>query len=1407
MHATLLDPGDPLLLRDQTYDDWRAALPAAVRDTLVGLRVSWRWTAAQQRQAPDVSEFRVYYHPGTVPPQDWSQVAVWDMRCHVSAHGTGIADGNGDRTYEVLLTVPGTADPFAAGVPLVPTLADPIVYAQVTVSAADAIAGSGDRWPGGGLWASRAGNESRAASPVRIARVLREPSPPPEPVIDSDRVYASVADWHGHSYHSFRWRPVEHLRAHVCRAMDEAVFTTDWAARPRADLDPADDARFPDVAAEPAWNDAKRAAVAAALNALNTLAEDGTGTHDALAVYRGLSDDELRILANGPGNERAFTQLTPVPLDPAAPDTADRRGPDDVADYQPRPALCRYLDELDGRASNRYVYRALYVDAANNRSALGAAGVPVRLPDVVAPRPPAAPQATAGNRQVTLSWPSNRESDLAEYRIYRALSSVDADDIRTMTLQATIAADADSSARPAAETWVEDDIPGLEGPLVPNRRRRRRRPRPARGRRERLGALRGRQGAGVRHDATRATAADGDMDRAGGRRARDRRLVERRRDAAAGPRAAGGDLDRPRWLEASGKPHRDLAGQRPCLRVRVPSVGAQVYRGHRPRRRHRPGSRLGAPMPGYVASTEERTITWTQSNSHLSKSAPVRAAAAVSLAGYGPQPTAGGAWTFNRGLVFSTPAARPDADMLAVASGVLTFLPAAGGEPDGVQLKLSGLDTPGLQASGMPTWVRPAAAFAYMGVDKATVRVAIATLLATPARLAAANKAYVRITGNAALAAGALAQVFVDHPEQLADGVACTHGEVLGTGAVDAAARRFELRVAEPGVTSLLVRNPSYYLNAWQHAGLIDLSAHPLGARLRRLDASLEANAVLRFVAKTGDNANAPFTDPAAPGRSITGGRGGLRRRRHRADHRLGHLQGSRARDHRRGEPHQRGDARCGRPAPRRGGGRSGGARRAGRVPQARGPGQLRHDPGRRRQRRRDDPHRRRPPRHPLQRSRRRGCRLGHQGDRPLRRGFEEGAGIYCHRSAGVLIASCHIHRNIAFFNALPRSAGLGLPNPFPGTGWFEEGSGGGIGLYRSHAIIWGNLIERNLALYGAAIGLFASCYPTIAENHIRTNHGPDWFTGATVTDGGAIRVLQQSLRFDSLAALQAAVPAGSAVSPVLIPLAQMYDAAEVAVTQRRWIHLRGNRLEANIAEDDGGGVYATALSRIFSAGNHLIANTANDGDGGGYRVSTASVLRSIGDEIRDNRVRGSASKGATGGGIAARCSSLYLLGTIVDGHTTHFAGAGVSFTATREGEVSDGGTARFLGYAIESWDNQRRGALGFTHGELMIEGTTVIANNLADDSSRGKGGGLYVFRFQDGATFTADGLTVEIEVPAGVLAASNDAVFTQGGIKPYQRIYLVDQTKPAAVGGGPPLIIGDADIAAGPAYLSHLSV
>lgn len=63
VESQVLDPADPYLERDASLIAWRDALPSAVRDEALGLRVRWRWTQAHVQQAPDTSHFQICYHP------------------------------------------------------------------------------------------------------------------------------------------------------------------------------------------------------------------------------------------------------------------------------------------------------------------------------------------------------------------------------------------------------------------------------------------------------------------------------------------------------------------------------------------------------------------------------------------------------------------------------------------------------------------------------------------------------------------------------------------------------------------------------------------------------------------------------------------------------------------------------------------------------------------------------------------------------------------------------------------------------------------------------------------------------------------------------------------------------------------------------------------------------------------------------------------------------------------------------------------------------------------------------------------------------------------------------------------------------------------------------------------------
>lgn len=391
---------------------------------------------------------------------DFLQPPAWQERLYVvpyDEHVTLALDGAGRplRKYEIML--PAAGDLGRAGLQLATSLAQPVRYAYVGVSAADDRPHTADdpKWAAG-EWGGRFGNEGAVSAPAKVFVVRRTPPPAPVTPPDSARVFATRADYHGRSFHTFRWTPSAGLAALVFRALDDTLFKTDWERRAggASVLDPAQAALFPSE-----WSAAKRQQVAAELNHLNSFAHD-SGKVAALAYYGALSNDGLRALAGLPGNERAFAQLTAQALDPDDPANANRLGPDNPDGFPVDPGLRAYVDTLDGRSRNRYFYRAAYVDRAHNRGPLGLASPPVYCPKVVPPRTPAIARVRGGDRQVTLGWSSNREPDLADYRVYRAQGRDAARDLRLMTLVHTESVAAgDPSLRPAEVAWTDPDLP------------------------------------------------------------------------------------------------------------------------------------------------------------------------------------------------------------------------------------------------------------------------------------------------------------------------------------------------------------------------------------------------------------------------------------------------------------------------------------------------------------------------------------------------------------------------------------------------------------------------------------------------------------------------------------------------------------------------------------------------------------------------------------------------------------------------------------------------------------------------------------------------------------------------------------------------------------------------------------
>ena len=392
------------------------------------------------------------------------------------------------RVYEIFLPAPLGFEP---------SLAEPIAYAHIGVGSADDKDRVADdpSWSdnGRGGWGGRNGNESRVGAPAQIFRVRRTPAPTPEAVVYStERVYATPADYHSRSSFTYRWQPAKDpqapeqilpLRCHIFRALDDSLFKADWAQRPRShSLSAADLDLFPvEWRADNAENNQRRQDIADLLNPLNHLGQDA-----AMAHYRSLPDDALRVLAGLPGNESAFTQLTIQPLDSQEPDPEDpaklrwrnRRGPDDPDAFEvwnpnnppanpdnplEDPALLVYIDTLDGRSTNRYFYRAAFVDGAHNRSEqLSLSSPPVYLPNIVPPRIPVITKVLGGDRQITLRWASNREPDLAEYRVYRAESKEAARDLRLMDLVHTELVPVGVLAeRPTAVSWTDTTEQGI----------------------------------------------------------------------------------------------------------------------------------------------------------------------------------------------------------------------------------------------------------------------------------------------------------------------------------------------------------------------------------------------------------------------------------------------------------------------------------------------------------------------------------------------------------------------------------------------------------------------------------------------------------------------------------------------------------------------------------------------------------------------------------------------------------------------------------------------------------------------------------------------------------------------------------------------------------------------------------
>jgi hypothetical protein len=197
------------------------------------------------------------------------------------------------RVYEVFMPCPEANGSQS----FVPSLANPIVYAHIGVTSVDNQTNTPDnpKWDNSDL-GRRDGNESSIGSSATIYRVLREEPPIPQILqTTSERLYASAADYNGHSFFTYRWNPLSHLKIHIYRAMDDALFKLDWLIRTtRAHLDAEDIQHLKFFPSEWGNNAQRKRNAAVELNAISSSSD-----------YGRLSSDALVVLARLPGNQHA----------------------------------------------------------------------------------------------------------------------------------------------------------------------------------------------------------------------------------------------------------------------------------------------------------------------------------------------------------------------------------------------------------------------------------------------------------------------------------------------------------------------------------------------------------------------------------------------------------------------------------------------------------------------------------------------------------------------------------------------------------------------------------------------------------------------------------------------------------------------------------------------------------------------------------------------------------------------------------------------------------------------------------------------------------------------------------------------------------------------------------------------
>ncbi|MFJ7068554.1 right-handed parallel beta-helix repeat-containing protein [Streptomyces sp. NPDC101115] len=194
----------------------------------------------------------------------------------------------------------------------------------------------------------------------------------------------------------------------------------------------------------------------------------------------------------------------------------------------------------------------------------------------------------------------------------------------------------------------------------------------------------------------------------------------------------------------------------------------------------------------------------------------------------------------------------------------------------------------------------------------------------------------------------------------------------------------------------------------------------------------------------------------------------------------------------------------------------------------------------------------------------------------------------------------------------------------------------------------------------------------------------------------------------------------------------------EILDARRRAVTLRDCRVTGNSAADDGGGLYASVLSRVRLDGTEVSGNRTGS-MGGGVRLTMGSAGTFERCVIRNNVSRGLEAAPPPGqrrrakpggGGISARNADLTLTGTRVTGNTTSDRpGGGIVHYTDTEGN---------MGGVPDMWTAILREVFGVTKVTVRADAASEISGNRCGYDEHGaalakprfaKGGGVFLLQ------------------------------------------------------------------------------